>query len=88
MQLSCYGDILETAALFVKMGHVLDPVAARLMTDLANQCVSKWRDRDSSIWELEDLQHYTFSKIGCWLALSRAAELGRQGHIDGTDAER
>ncbi len=88
VQLSCYGDILETAALFVKMGHVLDPVAARLMTDLANQCVSKWRDRDSSIWELEDLQHYTFSKIGCWLALSRAAELGRQGHIDRTDAER
>jgi GH15 family glucan-1,4-alpha-glucosidase len=88
VQLSCYGDILETAALFVTMGHVLDPAAARLMKDLANQCMEKWRDQDSSIWELEELQHYTFSKIGCWLALRRAVELARGGHIDDADAER
>jgi GH15 family glucan-1,4-alpha-glucosidase len=88
VQLSCYGDILETAALFVKKGHVLDPPTARLLRKLANQCVDKWQDKDSSIWELEDLQHYTFSKIGCWLALTRAAELARDGHIDGSDAQR
>ncbi|MBX5086700.1 hypothetical protein HJB56_28660 [Rhizobium lentis] len=36
---------------------------------------------------MEDRQHYTFSKIGCWLALSNAAELARNGHIAG-NAER
>ncbi|MBX5001048.1 glycoside hydrolase family 15 protein [Rhizobium lentis] len=36
---------------------------------------------------MEDREHYTFSKIGCWLALSNAAELARNGHIAG-NAER
>ncbi|SFB57125.1 Glycosyl hydrolases family 15 [Rhizobium sp. NFR07] len=83
VQLSCYGDILETAVLFARSGHVLDPVTARLLTRLADQCVVRWQEKDSSIWELEDLQHYTFSKIGCWLALSQAANLAEEGHIEG-----
>jgi GH15 family glucan-1,4-alpha-glucosidase len=86
IQLSCYGDLLETAALFADMGHVLDPATARLLERLANQVVDRWREKDSGIWELEDQQHYTFSKIGCWLALDRAAHLARGGHIEG-DAE-
>jgi GH15 family glucan-1,4-alpha-glucosidase len=88
VQLSCYGDVLETAVLFVEMGHVLDPAAARLLVRLANQCVDKWREKDSGIWELKDLQHYTFSKIGCWVALTGAAKLARGGHIEATHAPR
>lgn len=87
VQLSCYGDILETAALFARTGHVLDRATSRLLTRLADQCMERWQQKDSGIWELEDQQHYTFSKIGCWLALSQAAELARDGHIDG-DAAR
>jgi len=87
VQLSCYGDILETAALFARTGHVLDPTSSRLLTRLADQCMERWQQKDSGIWELEDEQHYTFSKVGCWLALSQAAELARDGHIHG-DAER
>ena len=83
IQLSCYGDILETAALFAKMGHVLDPDAAELLKDLADQCMDRWMSKDAGIWELEDQQHYTFSKIGCWLAMSKAAELARERHIGG-----
>jgi GH15 family glucan-1,4-alpha-glucosidase len=88
VQLSCYGDILETAVLFVKQGHVLDPAAARFLKVLADQCADSWRQKDSSIWELEDLQHYTFSKIGCWVALSRAVELAEGGHIDSESRDR
>jgi GH15 family glucan-1,4-alpha-glucosidase len=88
VQLSCYGDILETAVLFVKQGHVLDPAAARFLKVLADQCADSWRQKDSGIWELEDLQHYTFSKIGCWVALSRAVELAEGGHIDSESRDR
>jgi GH15 family glucan-1,4-alpha-glucosidase len=84
IQLSCYGDLLETAALFAKMGHVLDPAAARLLVALADQVVKRWHFEDSGIWELPDQRHYTFSKIGCWLALDRAVKLAEQGHIDST----
>ncbi len=83
VQLSCYGDLLETAALFADMGHVLDPATARLLKRLANQVIDRWQEKDAGIWELEDKQHYTFSKIGCWLALDRAAHLARAGHIEG-----
>ena len=86
-QLSCYGDILEPAALFASLGHVLDPAAAKLLVKLADQCMERWHEPDSGIWELEEQQHYTFSKIGCWLALSKAAKLAREGHIVG-DGER
>ncbi|XAZ25990.1 SDR family NAD(P)-dependent oxidoreductase (plasmid) [Sinorhizobium sp. B11] len=86
-QLSCYGDVLETAALFARSGHVLDPQAARLLENLAEQCVRRWRKKDCGIWELQDKQHYTFSKIGCWLALTNAADLTKEGHIGG-DANR
>jgi GH15 family glucan-1,4-alpha-glucosidase len=88
VQLSCYGDILETAVLFIEKGHVLDPAAARFLTVLADQCSDSWRQKDSGIWELEDLQHYTFSKIGCWVALSRAVELSDGGHIDSQNRDR
>jgi GH15 family glucan-1,4-alpha-glucosidase len=83
IQLSCYGDVLETAALFAENGHVLNREASALLSRLADRCVQRWREKDSGIWELEDLQHYTFSKIGCWLALSKAAQLARDGHIEG-----
>ncbi|SES23607.1 glycoside hydrolase family 15 protein [Rhizobium sp. NFR03] len=87
VQLSCYGDILETAALFARMGHVLDPTAARLLEHLADQCCERWQEKDAGIWELEDRQHYTFSKIGCWLALDRAVELSENSHIDGRNRD-
>jgi GH15 family glucan-1,4-alpha-glucosidase len=82
-QLSCYGDLLETASLFAKMGHVLDPAAAQLLVKIADQVVERWHLKDSGIWELPDEQHYTFSKVGCWLALDRAVKLAEDRHIDG-----
>jgi GH15 family glucan-1,4-alpha-glucosidase len=85
IQLSCYGDVLETAWLFAQMGHVLDPTTSKLLVRLAGQVMERWRMKDSGIWELEDLQHYTISKIGCWLALDRAVRLADGGHIADRD---
>ena len=42
LRLGVYGDILETAALFVEQGHVLDLVTRRLLADrCADQCGSQ-----------------------------------------------
>lgn len=51
VQLSCYGDFLETASLFAKMGHVLDPAASKLLARLADQVVERWHLKDSGIWD-------------------------------------
>ena len=83
-----YGDIFETAALFVGGGHVLDQLSSRLLAELADRCADTWRQRDAGIWELEDAQHYTMSKISCWQALSRAVALAEGGHLPSDCAPR
>ena len=88
LQLGVYGDILETAALFVEQGHVLDLVTRRLLADLADQCADQWGLKDAGIWELEQPEHYTMSKLGCWTALDRAVGLATTGQIDASRCER
>ncbi len=88
LQLGVYGDILETAALFVEQGHVLDLVTRRLLADLADECADQWGRKDAGIWELEQQEHYTMSKLGCWTALDRAMRLATAGQIDARRCER
>jgi GH15 family glucan-1,4-alpha-glucosidase len=52
------------------------------MADAADRCVQDWHRKDSGIWELEALEHYTLSKISCWLALDRAVSLAGIGQLD------
>jgi len=83
-QLSMYGDMLETAFLFVNAGHVLDLTTSRLLAKLANECADLWRQDDSGIWELHERRHYTHSKIACWITLDIAIRLAEEGHIETT----
>ena len=88
LQLGIFGDLLQTASLFVDKGHVLDLATRRLLADEANRCADTWRMKDSGIWELEQTEHYTISKISCWSALDRAVKLAEQGQIDASQVER
>ncbi len=88
VQLGAFGDVMETAALFVSGGHVLDLVTRRLLAELADRCADVWLNKDAGIWELQQTEHYTFSKIGCWTALDRAYSLAKAGQIDTSHADR
>lgn len=81
LQTCAYGDILEMASRMIEAGHILDPNTARLLFELADECADSWMRKDNGFWELEELQHYTMSKVECWMALRRACELAEQGHI-------
>ncbi|MET3826613.1 GH15 family glucan-1,4-alpha-glucosidase [Sphingomonas sp. PvP055] len=83
-----YGDIFETASCFVGCGNILDPSSAELLSHLADQCADAWRKKDAGIWELEDPQHYTMSKVSCWQALARAVELADDGQLPTTCRDR
>ncbi len=87
-QLGVFGDLMETAAMFVERGHVLDLVTRSLLAEVADRCADLWHSRDSGIWELEEIEHYTMTKIGCWTALDRAFRLAGQGQIDTSHADR
>ena len=79
-----YGDIFETAALFVESGNILDQASVSTLATLADECADRWRQKDAGIWELPDREHYTSSKVSAWQALARAAELAEAGHLPST----
>ncbi|GBQ14038.1 glycoside hydrolase family 15 protein [Swaminathania salitolerans] len=76
-----YGDIFETAALFVSRGNLLDQKTAQLLAGLADLCADHWRQKDAGIWELMEDRHYTMSKVSCWQALDRACQMAERGHL-------
>ncbi|RZZ88351.1 glycoside hydrolase family 15 protein [Pseudoxanthomonas winnipegensis] len=83
-----YGDIFETAYCFVDCGNILDPASAELLSHIADECADRWRLPDSGMWELQELQDYTMSKVSCWQALARAVELADQGQLPTTCRDR
>lgn len=85
-QLGIYNDVLETAALIVADGHVLDSGTRALLGTLTDKCLELWEDKDSGIWELQEHEQYTVSKISCWTACDCALELARAGEIDASHA--
>ena len=87
-QLGTYGDFFDTMLRYVRNGHVLDSDTARLLVELADQCCDVWMSKDSGIWELDRLEHYTISKIGCWTALDRAVTLAEAHHLPGNRVDR
>jgi GH15 family glucan-1,4-alpha-glucosidase len=87
IQLGSYGDLFDMLGHYVDAGHVLDDRAAHMLAALADQCCQNWQKKDSGIWELPDLQHYTISKIGCWVALDRAGRMAKEGDIPDKGAD-
>ena len=83
LQLGTYGDLFDVVRLYVDDGNVLDPETGRLLATLADTACDTWQQRDAGIWELEDPQHYTTSKLGCWQALDCAIHLCELGQIPG-----
>ena len=87
-QLGTYGDLFDTVARYVSAGHVLDQATGRMLADLADHCCDIWTHEDSGLWELSQYEHYTISKIGCWVALDRAASMAGAGLLPAAHAPR
>ena len=93
LQIGTWGDLLETASLYVERGNALDPDTAGVLADCLDRLAIVWADEDSGIWELGDHRHYTSSKMGAWMAFDRALDLVSEaelppGHADRWRAER
>jgi GH15 family glucan-1,4-alpha-glucosidase len=88
LQLGNFGDVFDMAHHHVETGGSLAPEAGRRLAELADFVCRVWRRADASIWELGDAEHYTQSKLACWLALDRAAALADSGDVPATGAGR
>lgn len=87
LQLGVYGDLFAICRTYVDAGNVLDVETGRLLARVADRTCDLWRERDSGMWELPELAHYTSSKMGCWQALRDAVHLSEAHAIPGP-AER
>jgi len=78
-QLGCFGDLLDAVWRYVGNGGCLDPADGAMIAALADRICDLWRSPDAGLCELGDVQPYTISKIGCWVALDRALRLAEAG---------
>jgi GH15 family glucan-1,4-alpha-glucosidase len=88
LQLCCYGDLLETAELYVGDGNALDDATAGRLASILDHLTTIWTREDSGIWELPEQRHYTISKLGVWTAFDRALRLVDRGQLPRDRAER
>ena len=89
LQLDVYGHLLQTAWLYADAGGRLDSRAAARLASTADLVCGAWREADSGIWEVRSApQHFTQSKMMCWIALDRACRLAAAGHLPGDRAPR
>ncbi|HET7397864.1 MAG TPA: glycoside hydrolase family 15 protein [Intrasporangium sp.] len=81
-QLDSYGELLQSAWLYSKAGGRLDAEVGRRLAEVADLVSELWRDRDAGIWEVRSApEHFTHSKMMCWVALDRAAALADRGLV-------
>ena len=71
-----WGNLLDSVYLYAKSrGRVPDALWPLLKQRVA-EVITHWREPDQGIWEVRGQpQHFTMSKIMCWVALDRGAKL-------------
>ncbi len=75
-QLDVYGELLS--AVYVLRGRLgpFSQATAGFLGDVADAALRRWRQPDHGIWEIRGApRHFVHSKLMCWVALDRAAEL-------------
>jgi GH15 family glucan-1,4-alpha-glucosidase len=71
-----FGSVLDSILLHTRRSQRLPRRLWPLVESQAECATKVWRDPDQGIWEARGApQHYVSSKLMCWVALDRAADL-------------
>ncbi len=77
-QLDVYGALIDAYYFASKTGLSADNQerSRTLIMDLVHKIDELWQETDSGIWEVRtQTQHYTYSKVMCWVGADRARRL-------------
>lgn len=78
LQHDVFGEMLEAAWLFLKMGGQVAPKTWDFLRELVNGVCERWRQPDQGVWEVRDEpRHFLHSKLLCWVAVDRAVRIAR-----------
>src|ERR1700759_2544524 len=83
-----WGALLDSLYLHSKAVNHLDNRIWPILDKQVAEALKHWREPDAGIWEVRgEHQHFTSSKIMCWVAVDRGAKLARMTGEDGKAAE-
>jgi GH15 family glucan-1,4-alpha-glucosidase len=73
-----WGTVLESVYLHTKSRDRLDERIWQVARQQVEHALEHWREPDRGIWEIRgEPQHFTSSKMMCWVAADRGARLAR-----------
>jgi alpha,alpha-trehalase len=73
-----WGVVLDSLYLHTKSRDRLDDRVWQMARSQVEHALQHWRERDRGIWEVRgEPQHFTSSKLMCWVAADRGARLAR-----------
>jgi GH15 family glucan-1,4-alpha-glucosidase len=76
VQHDVWGALLDSVYLHSKAADHLDGRIWPILGKQVNAALKHWREPDAGIWEIRgEPQHFTSSKIMCWVAVDRGARL-------------
>ncbi len=83
-----WGALLDSVYLHSKAANHLDNRIWSILDKQVAEALKHWREPDAGIWEVRgELRHFTSSKIMCWVAVDRGAQLAKMTGEDGKAAE-
>jgi GH15 family glucan-1,4-alpha-glucosidase len=79
-----WGALLDSLYLHSRAVNHLDNRIWPILDKQVAEALKHWREPDAGIWEVRgEHQHFTSSKIMCWVAVDRGAKLARMSGEDG-----
>ena len=83
-----WGALLDSLYLHSRAMDHLDNRIWPILEEQVDAALKHWREPDAGIWEVRgEHQHFTSSKIMCWVAVDRGAKLARMSGEHGRAAE-
>ena len=73
-----WGVLLDSVDLHVRSGDRLDERRWPMLKHQVDAALAHWREPDQGLWEVRGpAQHFTASKVLCWVAADRGARLAK-----------
>ena len=88
LQLDVYGELLDSAYLYARFGGEITKSLWEELSWVVELAIEQWDRTDASIWESRaGDQHYTYSKVMCWVAVDRGLRIAQRFKLK-HDADR
>ena len=79
LQLDIYGELVDSVYLYNKYGSPISHDAWMDLSAIVDWVSKNWDQPDEGIWETRGgRQHFTYSRLMCWVAVERAVRVARQ----------